>query len=141
LTVSAGRLGLFEFKSASRLHFLQCARRSQKAGFSTVIFSLRKAKAVDTLRHDNVFHALGEISRYVQCQTAGSWVYFCWRSEFHEQSMDIYSAFRSLALLSLSVDPTEERLLRSHLELFSREHVWGPRATQLCAIANYRNDP
>merc|ERR1739848_188572 len=44
------------------------------------------------------------------------WV-FCWFT------------FRNLAFFSLSVDSTEQRLLRSHLELFSREHVWGPRAT------------
>merc|ERR1712182_9464 len=40
-------------------------------------------------------------------------------------AMNVLSAFRSLALLSLSVNSTEQRLMRSHLELFSREHVWG----------------
>jgi len=45
------------------------------------------------------------------------------------RAMNILSAFRSLALFSLSVDSTEQRSLRGHLELFSREHVWGPRAT------------
>ena len=39
--------------------------------------------------------------------------------------MNVLSAFRSLALFSLSVNSTEQRLMRSHLELFSREHVWG----------------
>jgi len=39
--------------------------------------------------------------------------------------MNVLSAFRSLALFSLSVNSTEQRLMRSHLELFSRGHVWG----------------
>merc|ERR1712118_459612 len=33
-------------------------------------------------------------------------------------AMNVLSAFRSLALLSLSVNSTEQRLMRSHLELF-----------------------
>merc|ERR1712118_610987 len=40
-----------------------------------------------------------------------------------------HSVSRVMSIFSLSVDSTEQRLLRSHLELFSREHVWGPRAT------------
>merc|ERR1712118_416470 len=44
--------------------------------------------------------------------------------------MSIFSVNISQSgFFSLSVDSTEQRLLRSHLELFSREHVWGPRAT------------
>merc|ERR1712134_116265 len=48
---------------------------------------------------------------------------------FMRRAMNILSAFRSLALFSLPVDSTEKRLVRSHLELFSREHMWGPWAT------------
>merc|ERR1712182_181599 len=47
------------------------------------------------------------------------------RSPFHEQRNERSLSISSLALFSLSVNSTEQRLMRSHLELFSREHVWG----------------
>ena len=47
------------------------------------------------------------------------------------------AAFRDLAFFSLSVDSTEQRLLKSHLELFSREHVWEPRATVLIFLVAF----
>merc|ERR1712124_3143 len=92
-----------------------------------------KAVASLTSRQDDTWQAKCEDSRYVQCQPqpAGSWIRCGRQSPFCEQSHEHFSqsTFRNLAFFSLSVDSTEQRLLRSHLELFSRVHLWGPRAT------------